>query len=142
LTGIVINDSIVFIDQINNNLRKGMNIFDAIHNGGINRLRPILLTTFTTIAGLAPLIQETSFQAQFLIPMAVSVAYGMLFGSAFILFLVPTLMLTLNTLRYRMAQGWHVLYSWYNPSHIIPTITRESVEPAVKETLHHDYREV
>ncbi|MCK5031979.1 MAG: efflux RND transporter permease subunit, partial [Calditrichia bacterium] len=76
LSGIIINDSIVFMDQINRNLRKRQKIVDAVFNAGIARLRPIILTTLTTAFGLAPLILETSRQAQFLIPMAVSVAYG------------------------------------------------------------------
>ena len=81
VSGIIINDSIILVDRINRNLRLGQTLFDAVHNAGLTRLRPILLTTLTTALGLAPLILETSRQAQFLIPMAVSVAYGLLFGS-------------------------------------------------------------
>jgi len=121
LTGIIINDSIVYIDKINRNLKEGLTVFDAVFEAGLTRLRPILLTTFTTVLGLAPLIMETSRQAQFLIPMAVSIAYGLLVGSMLILFIVPSLFLLLNTLRYRVA---HFFDS---------SVTRESVEPAVKE---------
>ncbi|MBN1300731.1 MAG: efflux RND transporter permease subunit [Melioribacteraceae bacterium] len=103
LAGIVINDSIVLVDQINRNLKSGMNVHDSVYNAGIARLRPILLTTITTAVGLAPLIAETSRQAQFLIPMAVSVAYGLVFGTFVILFVLPSGFLVLNKLRYIYA---------------------------------------
>ena len=122
LTGIVINDSIVLVDKINRNLRDGMPIFKAVHDGAISRLRPILLTTFTTVFGLMPLIFETSRQAQFLIPMAVSVAYGILFGTFVMLLVVPAGYLVINDLR--------VLYARLVKKE---TPTPESVEPAVKE---------
>jgi len=122
LAGIVINDSIVFIDQINRNLRSGMKVQEAVYLAGISRLRPIILTTVTTAAGMAPLILETSRQAQFLIPMAISLSYGLVFGSMFILFTVPALFLTLNKIRYRIAR----LYGSSEATH-------ESVEPAVME---------
>jgi multidrug efflux pump subunit AcrB len=123
LSGIVINDSIVYIDQINRNLKKGIPLYRAVYEAGLSRLRPILLTTATTVLGLAPLIAETSRQAQFLIPMAVSIAYGLLFGSILILFVVPSLFLTLNTVRVRVTRIFY------------PEATQESVEPAVKEAL-------
>lgn len=122
LTGIVINDSIVLVDKINRNLRDGMPIFKAVHDGAISRLRPILLTTFTTVFGLMPLIFETSRQAQFLIPMAVSVAYGILFGTFVMLLVVPAGYLVINEMR--------VLYARLVKKE---TPTPESVEPAVKE---------
>ena len=65
-----------------------MLVKDAVYHAGISRLRPILLTTLTTVTGMAPLIFETSRQAKFLIPMAVSLSYGLMFGSFFILFMV------------------------------------------------------
>ncbi len=122
LSGIIINDSIVFVDQINRNLRKGQTVYDAVYNSGVARFRPILLTTLTTALGLAPLILETSRQAQFLIPMAVSVAYGLLFGTLILLVILPTLFLTFNSIRYK----WAILF-------LKKDVTRESVEPAVKE---------
>jgi len=122
LSGIIINDSIVFVDQINRFLRQGQTIYDAVYNSGIARLRPILLTTLTTAIGLAPLILETSRQAQFLIPMAVSVAYGLLFGTIILLVILPSLFLALNTARYK----WSKII-------LNKDFTREAVEPAVKE---------
>lgn len=121
LTGIVVNDSIVFIDQINRNLKSLMSVKEAVFQAGIVRLRPILLTTLTTAAGLGPIILETSRQAQFLIPMAVSVAFGLVFGTFVLLVVLPAGFLVLNKLRYFAAR--------FND----PNVTYESVEPAVKE---------
>ncbi|MBW2183062.1 MAG: efflux RND transporter permease subunit [Deltaproteobacteria bacterium] len=122
LSGIVINDGIVFVDQINRNLRSGQKIYDAVYNAGISRLRPILLTTLTTAIGLTPILSETSRQAQFLIPMAVSVAYGLLLGTFILLIELPAAFLVLNKLRV----WWASLFSKHS-------VTPESVEPAVKE---------
>jgi multidrug efflux pump subunit AcrB len=122
LSGIVINDGIVFVDQINRNLCNGQKIYDAVYNAGISRLRPILLTTLTTAIGLTPIISATSRQAQFLIPMAVAVAYGLLLGSFTLLIELPAAFLVLNRLRV----WWASLFSKHD-------VTPESVEPAVKE---------
>ena len=89
LAGIIINDSIVYIDQINKNLKNGQSVYQAVLDAGVSRFRPILLTTITTVLGLAPLIFETSLQAQYLIPMAISIAWGLAVGSVMILFVVP-----------------------------------------------------
>jgi multidrug efflux pump subunit AcrB len=132
LTGIVINDSIVFVDQINYYIRKGEKVFDAVYKAGIDRMRPILMTTITTVVGLAPLIMESSFQAQFLIPMAISVAWGMIFGCLFILLAVPAYFLILNTVRYYWAVVWRwVMKHLYDTE--LPIPTRENVEPAFHE---------
>ncbi|MCG8577333.1 MAG: efflux RND transporter permease subunit [Flavobacteriales bacterium] len=93
LIGILINDSIVFLDKYNRNLLDGMEPVPAAKDAAKSRFRPILLTTITTVAGLLPLLMETSFQAQFLIPMATSIAFGLLFGTVFILFFFPTIIL-------------------------------------------------
>ena len=121
LSGIIINDSIVFVDQINRNLKEGQKIIDAVYNAGLARLRPILLTTLTTSFGLAPIIFESSRQAQFLIPMAISVAYGLLFGTFVLLIVLPAGFLVLNKFRF-----WTARYLGKN-------VTYESVEPAVLE---------
>jgi multidrug efflux pump subunit AcrB len=122
LSGIIINDSIVFVDQINRNLRLGQSVMEAVHSAGLSRLRPILLTTLTTALGLAPLILETSRQAQFLIPMAVAVAYGLVFGTVILLLILPASFLALNSMRVRLA-------SISTGQRLAP----EAVEPAVKE---------
>lgn len=122
LAGIVINDSIVFVDQINRNIREGQKVFDAVYNAGISRLRPILLTTLTTAVGLAPIISETSRQAQFLIPMAVSIAYGLAFGTFLLLIILPASYLVQNKLRLWLA--YLFTGKKFEP---------EEVEPAMKE---------
>ncbi|MEE8381657.1 MAG: efflux RND transporter permease subunit [Thermodesulfobacteriota bacterium] len=122
LTGILVNDSIVLIDRVNRNLLAGQKLYDAVYNASISRLRPILLTTLTTAIGLAPLIFETSRQAQFLIPLAVSIAYGLLFGTFILLIVLPSGFLALNRVRCLWAQS---LYQ--------EPVTPEKVEPAFRE---------
>ncbi|HUG89878.1 MAG TPA: efflux RND transporter permease subunit [Planctomycetaceae bacterium] len=99
LTGIVVNDSLVLVDFINARVRGGMSHFEASVQGGRLRLRAILLTTVTTIAGLTPLMFETSFQARFLIPMAVTLTWGLGFATALTLVVVPALNLAFFDIR-------------------------------------------
>lgn len=89
LAGVVVNDSIVLIDFINARLRDGMSPLDALIESGQRRFRPIVLTSLTTIAGLAPLLTEKSFQAQLLIPMAASLAFGLMLATMQVLLLIP-----------------------------------------------------
>ena len=107
LIGILINDSIVFLDTYNRNLLNGANTRDAVVDAAKSRFRPILLTSVTTVAGLLPLILETSFQAQFLIPMAVAIAFGLIFGTVFILFFFPAIILVHNDMRRAWDRIWH-----------------------------------
>ncbi len=105
LSGVVINDSLVLIDATNEQRRShGASALDAIVWGGTRRLRPILLTSLTTFFGLAPMIAEQSVQAKFLIPMAISLGFGVLFATGIILVLVPALYLVVED-----AVG---LFSW------------------------------
>ena len=90
LTGVVVNDSIVLVDFINKRLREGMPVKEALVDAGRRRFRPILLTSITTCAGLFPILTETSFQAQILIPMAAALCYGLVSATGLILILVPT----------------------------------------------------
>ncbi len=89
LTGVVVNDSLVLVDFINRSYRAGTPLMQAIREAGEKRFRPILLTSLTTFAGLTPLLLEKSMQAQFLIPMAISLAFGVLFATGIILIFVP-----------------------------------------------------
>ena len=98
LGGVVINAGIVMIDYANKARATGAPAFDAMWRAGKRRFRPILLTTLTTFGGLAPMIFETSRQAKFLIPMAVSLGYGIVFATAIILFLIPCLYMILDDL--------------------------------------------
>jgi len=99
LIGVLVNDSIVFLDRYNGLLLEGNSIRDSAIKAAISRFRPILLTSITTVVGLLPIISETSMQAQFLIPMATSIAFGVLFGTIFILFFYPSAILFWNSSR-------------------------------------------
>jgi multidrug efflux pump subunit AcrB len=96
LSGVVVNDSLVLIDFANRRRREGMNGHDAILQAALQRFRPILLTTLTTCGGLAPMILETSRQARFLIPMAISLGFGILFATMITLILVPCLYMAIE----------------------------------------------
>lgn len=136
LSGVIINDAIVFLAKYNTFLKEGMSVANAAYQAGLARFRPILLTTVTTTVGLYPIILEGSFQAQFLKPMAVTLAYGVLFGTGFILLFFPVLIIVLNDLRFTFAKMIRRFKRWYHgglPSSkpLIPS--REEVEPAVKQ---------
>ena len=107
LIGILVNDAIVMLDRYNRNLEEGLNITDAVIGAGTSRFRAIILTTITTFVGLAPLIMETSFQAQFLVPMAISVAFGVLFGTIMLLLYFPSLILYFNDIRRARLWLWN-----------------------------------
>jgi multidrug efflux pump subunit AcrB len=89
LSGVVVNDSLILVDAANGFRATGMDRRDAIVAGGARRFRPILLTSLTTFFGLMPMILETSVQARFLIPMAISLGFGVLFATGITLVLVP-----------------------------------------------------
>ena len=91
LAGVVVNDSIVLIDFINHRIRAGMPLFDSLREAGRLRFRPVFLTSVTTIGGLFPLMTETSFQAQFLVPMATSLVFGLAATTLIVLVLVPVM---------------------------------------------------
>ena len=96
LSGVVVNDSLVLVDQYNRNRNAGKSVHDAIVEASQRRFRAIFLTTATTALGLTPMLFETSTQAQFLIPMAVSLASGIVFASVIILFLIPALVVIME----------------------------------------------
>jgi multidrug efflux pump subunit AcrB len=96
LSGIVVNDALILIDFINRSVRSGVDLDRAVVESGKARFRPVLLTSITTIAGLFPLLLERSFQAQFLIPMAVSICFGLLAATALTLLYVPALYLIIQ----------------------------------------------
>jgi len=101
VSGVVVNDNLVLIDGINRLRSEGLAFSEAIIAGASDRLRPILLTSLTTFAGVAPLMLETSAQARFLIPMAIALAFGVLFATLVSLLLVPCLMAAGQDLRRR-----------------------------------------
>ena len=122
LIGIMVNDGLVLIGKFNTNLREGMHFDDALYEAGRSRFRAIFLTSVTTIAGLAPLMLETSRQAQFLIPMAISIAYGIGFATFLTLIMLPLFLSFSNKLK--VGTKW--LATGDN-------ITKEEVERAIKE---------
>jgi multidrug efflux pump subunit AcrB len=99
LAGVVVNDSLVMVDFVNRAREKGIAIADAVRNAGAARFRAIMLTSLTTFAGLTPLLLEKSLQAQILIPMAASLAFGVLFATAITLVLIPCLYLILEDVK-------------------------------------------
>lgn len=99
LTGVVVNDSLILVDFINRTVSTGTSLVEAVRDAGVARFRAILLTSMTTFAGLTPLLLEKSLQAKFLIPMAVSLGFGVMFVTAISLILVPTSYLMLEDLK-------------------------------------------
>jgi multidrug efflux pump subunit AcrB len=122
LIGIVVNDGLVLIGKFNLYLREGMKFEEALLSAGKSRFRAIFLTSITTIAGLAPLIFETSRQAQFLIPMAIAIAYGIGLATFLTLLMLPTLLYFGNSVKVY----WKWLLTGTKP-------TREEVERAIVE---------
>ncbi|MCP4350088.1 MAG: efflux RND transporter permease subunit [Desulfobacterales bacterium] len=105
LSGVVVNDSLVLIDFANRKHKAGMSKYDAVHRAGIHRFRPIILTTLTTFGGLTPMIFETSRQARFLIPMALSLGFGIVFATVITLVLVPSLYLVIEDILQIIGAG-------------------------------------
>jgi len=110
LAGVVVNDSLVLIDATNRKRRAGATPREAVVYGASRRLRPILLTSLTTFFGLMPMIFETSVQARFLIPMAISLGFGVMFATVIILLLVPAVYLIVEDLSALARRLWRVLF--------------------------------
>jgi len=107
LTGIVVNDGLILVDFINKERARGTRLYEAVITAGRRRLRPILLTSLTTILGLAPLMAERSFQARFLIPMAVSISFGLMFATVLTLAVVPSIYLIAEDLKRVTRWVWY-----------------------------------
>ncbi|MDP3359569.1 MAG: efflux RND transporter permease subunit [Lutibacter sp.] len=122
LIGIMVNDGLVLIEKFNGYLKAGMKYDDALIQAGISRFRAILLTTLTTVAGLAPLLLEKSRQAQFLKPMAISISYGMLVATVLTLLMLPLLLSVSNSIK--------VFIKWMRTGE---KVTKEEVERAIIE---------
>ena len=114
LAGVVVNDSLVLVDYVNRSISDGHTAVDAASRAGTARFRAIILTSLTTFAGLTPLMMETSVQAQFLVPMAISLAFGVLFSTAITLLMIPAAYVILDDL----GHAWR----WF--------LGREKPEPA------------
>jgi multidrug efflux pump subunit AcrB len=101
LSGVVVNDSLIMIDLINRERRSGMELSQVLRDCATRRFRPIMLTTLTTFCGLLPMIAEKSLQARFLVPMAISLAFGVMFATCITLVLVPSLYMILEDIKSR-----------------------------------------
>jgi multidrug efflux pump subunit AcrB len=99
LSGVVVNDSLILVDRINSSIKDGVEPLRAVVEAGSSRFRAILLTSLTTFFGLAPMLLERSAQAQEIVPMAVSLAFGIVFATVITLLLVPSLYLILMDLK-------------------------------------------
>jgi predicted RND superfamily exporter protein len=140
---VIINDAVVFLSKYNSLLVEGRPVKEAVFETGLARFRAIVLTTITTTVGLYPIILEQSFQAQFLVPMAVALAYGVFIGTAFILVLFPVIILTLNDLKRYTKYMVNRINLWVlqgDPNREVPERikselsklpSRESVEKAI-----------
>jgi len=102
LSGVVVNDSLIMIDLINRERKSGIELAQVLRDCATRRFRPIMLTTLTTFFGLAPMLLERSLQARFLIPMAISLAFGVLFATCITLLLVPSLYMILEDIKRRL----------------------------------------
>jgi multidrug efflux pump subunit AcrB len=105
LSGIVVNDSIILVSFYKRLRGQGLEVQDALVEASCQRLRAVLLTSLTTIAGLTPLLFETSFQAQFLIPMATSIAFGLAFATLLVLLVIPSLLSIHEGIHARLGRG-------------------------------------
>lgn len=107
LIGIIVNDSLVLVTKMNASLKEGLPFKEAVFQAGYSRFRAIFLTSATTIAGLGPIIMEKSFQAQFLKPMAISVAYGIGIATVLTLILLPVFLVLWNSIKLNMYWLWN-----------------------------------
>ena len=128
LVGILVNDALVFLTTYNGMIEKGKSHMDAVYETGLSRFRPIVLTTVTTFAGLAPLLFEKSLQAQFLIPMAIAVSFGLLAITVVILVLLPVLLIIMNRFKVYTSYAWNGV----KPSY-------EAVESAVRREAGYEF---
>jgi multidrug efflux pump subunit AcrB len=123
LIGVMVNDGLVLIGKFNNFLKEGLQYDEALIKAGQSRFRAIFLTSLTTVAGLAPLIFEKSRQAQFLIPMAISIAYGIAIATVLTLVMLPMMLSVSNTIKVKIK--WLITGN---------EITKEEVERAIIES--------
>lgn len=122
LLGVVVNDSLVLVDYINQKRAQGMGVFDAVLDSGTKRFRPVILTSLTTFAGLTPLLLDSSTQSEFLKPMAISLGFGILFATVITLVIVPVNYFLGHKLKHgtiAMAQRvWSVWLTFWNGTQV------------------------
>ncbi len=106
LAGVVVNNSLVFVDFANRFRREGHSQLESLVEAGKQRLRPIVLTSMTTVLGLSPLMLEQSFQARFLIPMAISISFGLISATVLTLLVLPSVLVAFDDARRLAAWLW------------------------------------
>jgi multidrug efflux pump subunit AcrB len=117
LAGVVVNDSLILVDFVNRERKLGVPLAQAVNDAARKRFRAILLTSLTTFFGLIPIVLESSLQAQIVIPMAASLAFGILFATIITLFLIPALYLILEDFSTWWREAWsHVLPARFKPA--------------------------
>ena len=118
LLGVVVNDSLVLVDYINQQRRRGLEVFDAVLESGTKRFRPVILTSLTTFAGLTPLLLDSSTQSEFLKPMAISLGFGILFATLVTLIIVPVNYLLGYQIKHAskrlIANAWQIWLAFWN----------------------------
>lgn len=129
LIGILVNDALVYIAAYNDFVKEGKSQWKAMYEASLSRFRPIVLTSITTVAGLIPLLFEKSTQAQFLIPMGISVAFGLMLITVIILLLLPALLIIINRIKWVIAWAFTVAAGGESPSYL-------SVEPHYQGKRH------
>jgi multidrug efflux pump subunit AcrB/outer membrane protein TolC len=136
LIGILVNDALVFVAAYNAYLKNGFSVDESIWRAGLNRFRPIVLTSVTTVAGLAPLLLNKSFQAQFLIPMAISVAFGLLFVTVIILILLPIYLKFISPLH----RSWVFISKgiWLSEYDAEPAVREVAIIAAMRDEMQND----
>ena len=133
LAGVVVNDSLVLVDFINQERAAGRPLREAIEASGAKRFRPIILTSLTTFGGLMPVLFETSLQAQFLIPMAISLSFGVLFATFITLLLVPAFYTILEDFHQRALRRGACFFEHRAPRPVDTSADREHSRPAPQD---------
>ena len=136
LAGIVVNDSLIFMKFFNEKRADGLGVFDAGVATGQARFRAIMLTTITTVLGITPLMLETSFQAKFLIPMAITIAFGLMSATFIILLVLPSLLLIFDDVIHAMRVVWtgKVDLERHNPHVVDPELAQLEKEAHISHT--------
>jgi len=124
LGGIVVNDSLIFVQFFNESTRAGNRLHTALVEAGMRRLRPILLTTITTVLGLTPLMLEQSFQARVVIPMAISISFGLISATVLILIVLPCIIVVIEDIKNILHFAW---YGKVRKMGVVSQVTSEPV---------------
>lgn len=143
LTGVIINDSVIFVSRYNQLLIEGHKVYDAVIESAKSRFRPIFLTSITTTAGLMPLVLENSPEARFLSPMAISVAYGVLFGGLLNLLILPTQIIISNSLLVSFKKIFNNKDKYeITPESVEIAITNHNIDKQLEKDIQEEEKEI